>query len=567
VEETLAAGPRIDETEDRHRQVVDAPTKRTMTGAWQWVVASIRRYVAAARPHAAAIVFAALVVAVCRYNQHGGHDWGDDFSLYIRQAKAIAEGSVNKVISQNKFSLAASSWHSFSPSIYPWGFPLMLAPLFAIGGINYGLFKLLEAVLLGGFLLLLYALLNKRIGRLGGLAVMATIGLSVAYVGWTDTVLSDIPYLFMAYLSLWLLDRVRRDRLLAGHRIGPLIGVGIAAGYAFSTRREGLALLAAMLASAAAYVIGCWTTRDRDRPFKINWLRLAVPALSFVGFVLAMNIVLPSPILEHVAGTGLGQLRANLQAYGFSLAEQIGLKDPGRSVAGRSLWGFAGSPGTAKLLFALFLAAAAIGIVVRLVTAFAEDTAIVAFLVFTTLIIGIAPFRDSRYIFSLTPLLVYFAFQGVAAGPTFIGRVVPQAGLIGRRLALPLAVAFVTLLAIGNGTDTWHKTKFRHDFGSYTIDGVGQPAWQELFAEVRTDTKPTDVIAFFRARTMVLYTDRDSIQSTNIYGVIGAADYYARRKDASNYSQAPLDDQSASDLGFTLVWENVEFELWQVPKI
>jgi hypothetical protein len=279
-----------------------------------------------------------------------------------------------------------------------------------------------------------------------------------------------------------------------------------------------------------------------------------------------LHVILPAPFIVHYDNTGLKQVRKNLQAYGFSLAEQIGLKDTGRALPGQSLWSFAGSESVAKAMFVMFLTLAGLGIIFRLATAFADDIALFTYMAVVTLIIGIAPFRDSRYIFSLTPLLVYFAYQGIATIPMVLRRVLRDPSHTRQYVAMPIAAAFVALLLIGNATDTWHKTKFRYDTGTYTLDGVGQPSWQKMFGEVRSATKPTDVVAFFRARTMVLYTDRNAIQSTDINTVIKNADYYAQRKDPSNYSQAPLTSQEASELGFHLVWENAEFELWQVPK-
>ena len=527
------------------------------------------------RRHAVAIGVVVVVVIICRYNQHGGHDYGDDFALYIRQARAITHWDIHQVVSQNEFALKYSSWHTFSQSIYPWGFPIILAPFYAAAGIDYSLFKLVEALLFGGFLLLLYGVVNKRTGRLGGVVVMTTIGVSVAFVSWTDTVLSDIPYLLFAFLSLWLLDRVRMEGGFEADRLWPLIAVGVAAGYGFSTRREGAALLPAVLAAQFAWVAGRWWHRDRGQPFRLRWSRLLTPILSFVGFVGGLRLFLPTPFFESYPQTGLKQLRANMQAYGSSLAEQIGLKDPGRNIRGGFNWGFAGSASLAKWLFGAIIVLITLGIVVRLLTAFAEDISLFTFIAATLFIIGIAPFRDSRYLFSVTPLLVYFAYQGIAGIPTWRrGRSADRGDDGARRrdgagtplIATMLASATVGMLMIANASDTAHKTTFRHDFGTYTFDGVAQPSWQELFSEVRTVTRPTDVVAFFRARTMVLYTDRNSIQSQGIETVVQNADYYAQRKDPTNYSQAPLDADAAASLGFQKIWENSQFILWQVPK-
>ncbi len=49
-----------------------------------------------------------------------------------------------------------------------------------------------------------------------------------------------------------------------------------------------------------------------------------------------------------------------------------------------------------------------------------------------------------------------------------------------------------------------------------------------IFDAVEAHTAPTDVVAYFRARTMTLYTDRRSIQTTNIDRRHARADYFAQ---------------------------------------
>ena len=78
-------------------------------------------------PAMLALVVGAL--AVIMYSTHrAGHWWGDDWALYIRQAKGLLDGHPNRVLTQNEFTVNASDGPEFSPPLYPWGFPLILAP-------------------------------------------------------------------------------------------------------------------------------------------------------------------------------------------------------------------------------------------------------------------------------------------------------------------------------------------------------------------------------------------------------------------------------------------------------
>ena len=81
------------------------------------------------------------------------------------------------------------------------------------------------------------------------------IGLSPSYVGYTDTVLSDLPYLCVVGFSLWWIDRCRRLGILGcGRR--RLIVAGLLVAFAFNIRREGFMLLFPLAAVQLTDLVG-----------------------------------------------------------------------------------------------------------------------------------------------------------------------------------------------------------------------------------------------------------------------------------------------------------------------
>jgi hypothetical protein len=95
--------------------------------------------------------------------------------------------------------------------------------------------------------------------------------------------------------------------------------------------------------------------------------------------------------------------------------------------------------------------------------------------------------------------------------------------------------------------------------------GPTNPTVTPIFDAVSTYTRPDDVIAYFRARTMTLYTDRRAIQTTDIDRVRARADFFAQQRD-STYYQPALSMEEAEDLGFTMVWSDFSWILWRVPS-
>ena len=278
------------------------------------------------------VLIALSVFLFCVINQHSGHDWGDDFALYLRQATGIVDGRVGDVLADNRFTVDNSSWSTFSPYSYPWGFPLLLAPFVAWRGLDYDFLKIIEAAFFAGFLFVFAQILRRRVNEITTATLVLLIGLSVPYVGWTDTVLSEFPYLFALAMALWWLDRCRERSLLEGS-FGPLIVLGILIGYTYTVRREGMALFLA-LGVVQLVLIGqrMWAAR-RSGPLHelraVQWTRVATPYAAALAWIGGLQIVLPTVIYQSFPNTGLSQVKPNVIWYRDILAEQIGLKDAG----------------------------------------------------------------------------------------------------------------------------------------------------------------------------------------------------------------------------------------------
>ena len=523
-----------------------------------------RSRLAALRDHAPMLLIVFSVFLFCLINQHSGHDWGDDFALYLRQAKGIVDGNVGDVLADNRFTVDNSSWSTFSPYSYPWGFPLLLAPFYAVRGLDYGLFKVLEAAFFAGFLFVFSRILRRRLNEVATATIVVLIGVSVPYVSWTDTVLSEFPYLFVLALSLWWMDRCRERGHLDGAALRPLIVLGFLVGYTYTVRREGLALLVA-LAAVHLTSLGprVWAARPTFAAMRhsVRWSRVATPYLVAAAWVAGLQIVLPTVLYQSFPNSGLSQVKPNVIWYRDILAEQLGLKDVGYPPLT-----LLGSGGLARLALGLFVAFSIIGLVVRMIRATALDASLAGYLVGVCAIFAVTPFHEGRYLFSITPLMAYFALQGVAG---IVERLAPRGDRgrgrsTGARVGVALGVAFVSIFALANVHDLWRRTELRRDLGDYVIWGPEDPNAVQMFEAVRATTDPDDVIGFFRARAMNLYSDRRSLQVTSLAHVLERTDAYVMAKN-STYSQILLSDADASAAGLQKVWENPYFVIYDVP--
>ena len=67
-----------------------------------------------------------------------GHEWGDDFALYLHQAQCWVDGGMDVLATENKDCMDASDG-LLGPYLYPQGFPLFLSffiRLFGLLGIK-----------------------------------------------------------------------------------------------------------------------------------------------------------------------------------------------------------------------------------------------------------------------------------------------------------------------------------------------------------------------------------------------------------------------------------------------
>ena len=120
----------------------------------------------------ATVVVGAAVAAVLLHRN--GHTQGDDFALYLRQARSLFDGDIGDVVADNRFSVV-NSGPVFSPIAYPWGWPLMLAPFVNRWGYDYDRLKLLEVAAFCIWLVLVHGIVRRRAGRLLAIAVTAVV--------------------------------------------------------------------------------------------------------------------------------------------------------------------------------------------------------------------------------------------------------------------------------------------------------------------------------------------------------------------------------------------------------
>lgn len=163
---------------------------------------------------------------------------GGDNAVYVTLAESIASGQGFRNLHQ-----PGQTAHT----LYPFGFPLLLAPIVLLLGKNILIMKLLIVACGVGAAFFFWRIAHRALGENGAWAGLVFLALPVL-VTFNHWVLSEMPFLLFALASIHLLTRYVEER-------GPwwclAAGVGLAT-YSFFIRTAGIALVLGVIVYLAA---------------------------------------------------------------------------------------------------------------------------------------------------------------------------------------------------------------------------------------------------------------------------------------------------------------------------
>jgi 4-amino-4-deoxy-L-arabinose transferase-like glycosyltransferase len=345
--------------------------------------------------------------------------------------------------------------------MYPPVFPLLLAPVVRFFGLNLIPMKFEQVIFFVLALAVICLYWQRDLGREYTLALAAILGFSPHFWAAKDNVLSDLPFLLFFYVAAVLVQRAPRD----SQRQWPwAILIGISLYLAIGTRTAGITLLAGLV----LYDLLKYRTITR----------ITVVALSMCAALL----LLQSYFIGSEFGSYNGTFHATLSTV------QSHLVSYPRTLAG--FW-----VASTRNSFSFFLLAiVALLTLVGLFYQYKRGLTIVeAFLVPYAAMAILWPFSPGiRLVFPAIPWIVFLALSGLRRiTEKFAPRHVSTA-----------VCAFLLLISIP------FVTAYRHmDFGSIG-QSTGLPEFNQLCQAVRERTTPQDVLIYFRARALALYTSR-----------------------------------------------------------
>ena len=473
------------------------------------------------------------------FSIENGHSWGDDFALYIRQAKSLVEGNILECMTSNAKSMAASDYR-MSPDLYPWGLPLLLAPVYYFFGMDLFAMKLPGAAFFYASLAVVYLMLLKKTDRTSRLLIISLFAFNAYLTDFMNQIFSDMPGLFFCLLSIFMIERFVIEKAYFINKPASFFLIGVSLWSAHLMRPNYILLLPALFIcqmidmrktgkGIAAYLRG-------------NWSFL----LPYIAFLL-LNFVIDKALPRG-------------DSYDF-YKDFIAGMEPGK-IAGNIYY-------TAMLPIKFFSTDKTIGMVLYLLTVpfavkglrtvWRKDYLYVIFFVSTALFFAFWPGRQGlRYIFSLLPFYMYFLMVGLK-GFSFKGKACGPAVFRG-------AFSFLMVFFL---VQTTYAASQNMSYGRSIADGPFRPESAEMIQYIREHSSKKDVIIFFKPRAMALMTDRDAFFTKELSNLAERGDYLViNKKKPRNQVSIESDEfkDKVSSGAFVREFENNGFVIYRIKR-
>jgi dolichyl-phosphate-mannose-protein mannosyltransferase len=425
-----------------------------------------------------------------------GQRWGDDFAQYVHHARNIASGA--------PYAETGYIYNPHNPAIgprtYPPGFPLLLAPVVKLFGLDFRPMKILIVVCFAGVLLLMPHVFRRDLPAPYLAALILVTGLNPYFLDIKDDVISDIPFLCFTLLSLYAFQRAEEPD--NRRPLTTAVLAGLATYLSVATRVLGVVL------------IPCFLLHDLLRRRRITGMTAVTCGVAVVltGVQYAVG-PRDGSYFDQLALSATTVAR-NAVAYLRALSD---IWDNGYTDLGR------------KAVFVVTAGLAVYGYrrALRLGPTAVE---IFPWLYIVPVIVWPAN-QGTRFLIPLIPFYLYYCMLGI------------------RGLNVPLQARRRVIVALGVVVALLYGGKYSMMRFGPLADGVATPESVELFEFVKQATPPEAVFVFSRPRALALFTDRrasapvvadDPCRLWQYFAEIGA-DYVITGPPASNEEAAYLE--------------------------
>ncbi len=392
-----------------------------------------------------------------------GHSFAtDDFAAYVMHASNLAEGHPYTAI--HYIANPQVPWLAPSNG-YPPVFPMMLAPVYKITGLNLRAFKILTVACFVVFLCVLAVYLRQELSVALIACVLLLIACNPLFWDYRQYVLSEFPYLMFSFGALLAMQGTYAKLEQNDLKLKPAVLLSVLLYSAYGVRTIGIALLAALvLADIAKF----------RRPSRFL---VVIVALTLV-LILAQSILITSPSGYLSAFHFSPRMMLTNALYYSKTLSYVWQNGISRKV---------------QILFALLFTLLA---TVRFVARLSREKSAREFylLAYIAILIAWSAEIGLRGLLPVLPLYFAYGLEGLHRVGMWVGPSV-------RTAVLSSAMVLAALTYAG---------EFRKESTLPPEPDVMDRQAQELFSFLRSGTEQSEVAIFAKPRTLALFTGRDT---------------------------------------------------------
>jgi hypothetical protein len=457
-----------------------------------------------------------------------GHQWGDDFAWYIVQAESILNGSTDEFMEQSAFTNQQSTTH-LGPLAYPWGYPLILVPVYAVKGISPLALKLPGLLFYAGFLVCLYFLMRDRLTQTESLIVVSLFAFNPLLLQFLDQILSDIPFLFFSTLSLLLMTQAGKRNILH------YVWIGAAIFFTTFLRVTGILLLGCFLIVQFFRLLN----HRKDRRTAVEIIKHSF----IVCFVFALLWIANLLLFPSGGDSYFSQYSSLIEtAKGFA------------PVYFNIFSLFFGETSGWKFLYYALLIFFLLGAWDRRKQ---EPIFLLFFVLWMIVHITYPYWQGPRYIFPLLPIFIYFIVQGMKF---LIEKLPADYHFLGQRLLYGFWILIAAISLVKSTTNAYVNLQ-----KDRAINGPFDPYSTEVYNYIKEKTPSDSVVIFFKPRVMVMMTEHPTIMSTECDRML-KGDYLVLSRKVGENQQIPPEDIDACNLPLDQVLKNNRFIVYHIQK-
>lgn len=474
-----------------------------------------------------------------------GHEWGSDFCHYLAQSKALLETNINEFKGFYTFTFD-NSLSKPGPIFTPWGFPILLMPVWAIFGDSIVAFKAYSYLFLFFTLILFYLLSRRYLNQMPAVVLTGMLAFHPQLYEFREIVQSDTPHLFFVILNLYLVDLFLFERKKVRHWVFYLL-MGISLYFAFMVKTIGVLLMATLF---LMHFIILMREKNLNLRYMLNSYAEFIPYVIFVFLFVLEKLMLPSShstysfTYDH---SFAGTIFVNAKVYIRTLYEFLSLFKTG----GLLIDGLNAGVLIASLLCVVY---AIKGLKIRI-------GHVLIYTVLSFCILLPMPFNGGgfRYLLPVMFLYMILFFAGIQAIYTTLKTKL----MLNNRYRIVKYLVFLLLVPWVLQTSL---KSFDNIGDRNIIEGPYMPESVKMFDYIRENAGSNESVIFFKPRAMNYYTHKYS------YRILGPREktnetYFQNLKKLDWNYLVLLNDKIDFDLNlleeYDLVFSNSKFLVYK----